>query len=264
MNLQGIIIAVVVVAGLGILISIFLSFFGKKFEVLVDEKEEAVLNALPGNNCGGCGYPGCSGLAAAIAKGEAPVSGCPVGGKPVADEIAKIMGVEAGDFVKNVAFIKCHGTCDVASVLYDYSGPKDCKIASMAPGKGPKACAYGCLGFGSCVNVCDMEAIKILDGVAVVDPEICTGCGQCVKACPMGVIELVPYDKTVRVACSSKDKGPVTMKACKSGCVGCSLCVKTCEHEAVSVNDNLAHIDYEKCTSCGACAEKCPKKIIQA
>lgn len=263
MNMQGIIIAVVVIAGLGILISIFLSFFAKKFEVVVDEKEEAVLKLLPGNNCGGCGYPGCSGLAAAIAKGEAPVSGCPVGGKPVADLVAEVMGVESTNFVKKVAFIKCKGTCEAASTLYDYSGPKDCKIASMAPAKGPKACVYGCLGFGSCINVCDNDAIKILDGVAIVDPEKCIGCGKCVKTCPMGVIELVPYDKTVRVACSSHDKGPVTMKMCKNGCVGCSLCVKTCQHEAVTVTDNLAHIDYEKCTTCGECAEKCPKKVIE-
>lgn len=263
MNLQGIIMAVVVVAGLGVLISIFLSFFAKKFAVEVDQKEEAVLAALPGNNCGGCGYPGCSGLAAAIAKNEAPVSGCPVGGAPVAEKIAEIMGVESGEFVKKVAFIKCHGTCDVAASLYEYSGPKDCKMASMAPAKGPKACAFGCLGFGSCMNVCDNDAISIIDGVAVVDENKCIGCGKCIKACPMGVIELVPFDKNVRVACSSKDKGAVTMKACKSGCVGCGLCAKTCEFEAISVNDNLAHIDYDKCTTCAACAEKCPKKIIR-
>lgn len=263
MNLTGIIIAIVVIGGCGLIISIFLSFFAKKFEVSVDEKEEAVLAALPGNNCGGCGFPGCSGLAAAIAKGEADIASCPVGGKPVADVIAGIMGVEAGEFVKKVAFVKCNGTCLVAENSYEYSGPMDCKSAVIAPGKGPKKCDYGCLGFGSCKNVCEHDAISIINGVAVVDGNKCIGCGKCAKICPLGVIEMVPFDKTVRVACSSKDKGPVTMKACKAGCVGCSLCVKTCEHEAVSVNDNLAHIDYDKCISCGLCAEKCPKKIIE-
>lgn len=262
MDYQGIITAVAVVAGCGLIISIFLSIFAKKFAVEVNKTEEAVLAALPGNNCGGCGYPGCSGLAAAIVKGEAHVDGCPVGGKAVADNIASIMGVDAGEFVKRVAFVKCNGTCAVADESYQYTGPKDCKSAAIAPGRGSKMCNYGCLGFGSCQNVCDNDAIHILDGIAVIDPEKCGSCGKCVKACPMGLIELVPYEANVRVACSSKDKGPVTMKACKTGCVGCGICVKTCEYGAITVEDNVARIDYDKCTRCGACAEKCPKKII--
>lgn len=262
MDLYSILTAVAVVAGCGLIISIFLSIFAKRFAVKVDKREEAVLAALPGNNCGGCGYPGCSGLAAAIVKGEAAVGGCPVGGKAVADEIASIMGVDAGEFVRKVAFVKCNGTCSVATEDYEYTGPKDCKSASVVPGKGPKTCNFGCLGYGSCRNVCDNDAISILDGVAVIDPEKCGGCGQCVKVCPMGLIELVPYDANVRVACSSKDKGNITMKACKAGCVGCGICVKTCQFGAVTVEDNVAHIDYDKCTRCGACAEKCPKKII--
>lgn len=262
MEYQGIIIAVSVVAGCGLLISILLSIFAKRFAVAVDEKEEAVLAALPGNNCGGCGFPGCSGLAAAIAKGEANVGGCPVGGAEVAEKIAAIMGVDAGEFVKRVAFVKCRGTCEVAGSNYDYSGPKDCKSAVMAPGRGSKKCDHGCLGFGSCARVCDRDAIHILDGVAVIDPEKCGACGQCVNACPMGLIELVPYEANVRVVCSSKDRGPVTMKACSVGCIGCGICAKTCEFGAITVTDNVAHIDYDKCTRCGACAEKCPKKII--
>ncbi|MBO4904807.1 MAG: RnfABCDGE type electron transport complex subunit B [Lachnospiraceae bacterium] len=262
MDYQGITIAVITVAGTGLLISIFLSIFAKRFAVEVNEKEEAVLKALPGNNCGGCGYPGCSGLAAAIVAGTAEVGGCPVGGKPVADNIASIMGVDAGAFVKKVAFVKCSGTCEVAEDNYDYTGPADCKSAAVAPGKGSKKCSYGCLGFGSCSNVCDNDAIHIIDGIAVVDPEKCGACGKCVKACPKNLIELVPYDSNVRVACSSHDKGVVTTKACKTGCIGCGICVKTCEFGAVTVENNVAKIDYEKCTRCGACAAKCPKKII--
>lgn len=262
MDQQSILISVCTVAGCGLLISIFLSIFAKRFAVPVNKKEEAVLAALPGNNCGGCGYPGCSGLAAAIAAGTAPLGGCPVGGKSVADEIASIMGVDAGSFVKRVAFVKCNGTCDVAGESYDYTGPKDCKSAVMAPGRGSKECNYGCLGFGSCQKVCDNDAISIVNGIAVIDPEKCGSCGKCVNVCPMGLIEIVPYDANVRVACSSKDKGNITMKACKAGCVGCGICVKTCQFDAITVNDNVAHIDYDKCTRCGQCAEKCPKKII--
>ncbi len=262
MEFSGIITAVSVVAGCGLLISIFLSIFAARFAVPVNKTEEAIIDVLPGNNCGGCGYPGCSGLAAAIAKGEAPVSGCPVGGKPVADRIAQIMGVDPQAFVKKVAFVKCKGTCQLAGTNYNYTGPKDCKSEVMAPGRGSKSCDYGCLGFGSCQKVCDNDAITIVDGIAVIDPEKCGACGQCVKACPMGLIEIVPYDSNVRVACASKDKGNVTAKACKAGCVGCGICVKTCQFGAVTVTDNVAHIDYDKCTRCGQCAEKCPKKII--
>lgn len=262
MNYIGIIIAIAVVGGVGLLISIFLSFFAKKFAVEVDEREQAVLEVLPGNNCGGCGYPGCSGLASAIAKGEAPVNGCPVGGQPVADKVAKIMGVESGDFVKKVAFVKCNGTCEQSGSLYEYSGSADCRAASMAPAKGPKACSYGCLGMGSCIKVCDKDAISIVNGIAVIDGSKCMGCGKCAKTCPRGLIEFVPENANVRVACSSKDRGPLVMKACKTGCIGCGICAKTCQYGAITVTDNVAHIDYEKCTKCGECAQKCPKKII--
>lgn len=263
MDFSGIIIAVLIVGGVGVFIGIFLSFSAKAFYVHTDPKETAVLEALPGNNCGGCGYPGCSGLASAIVKGDAPVSGCPVGGKPVADNIAEIMGVEAGEVVRKVAFVKCKGTCDKATDDYSYYGVKDCKMAAMAPGKGPKSCNYGCLGYGSCAKVCDNGAISIVDGIAVVDKEKCVGCGLCEKTCPLKVIEMVPYDNKQRVACSSKEKGPIVMKACKTGCVGCSMCAKACPVEAITVTDFLAHIDYEKCIGCGACVQKCPKKIIE-
>lgn len=263
MDITGIIIAVAIIGGVGLFIGVFLSFSAKAFAVEVDERETAVLEALPGNNCGGCGYPGCSGLAAAIAKGEASVAGCPVGGKKVADVIAGIMGVEAGEIVRKTAYVKCKGTCDKTSEDYEYHGYEECRMAVMAPGKGAKTCNYGCLGLGSCVKVCEYGAISILDGVAVVDKDKCVGCGKCESICPLHVIEMVPYDKLVRVGCNSKDKGPVVMKGCKAGCVGCGMCVKVCPADAISVNDFLAHIDYDKCIGCGACAEKCPKKIIE-
>lgn len=262
MDIMGILTAAAVVGIVGIFIGLFLGIAGMVFKVDVDEKEEAVLGVLPGNNCGGCGYAGCSGLAAAIAKGEAPVNACPVGGEPVSGEIARIMGVEADESKKMVAFVHCQGDCEKTHQDYEYVGIEDCGMLSFVPNGGPKSCNYGCLGYGSCVKACPFDAIHVVNGVAVVDKEACKACGKCVAVCPKQLISLIPYDAPYAVACSSGDKGPVTMKACSSGCVGCGICAKVCPSGAVVVENFKAVIDPEKCTGCGTCAEKCPKKAI--
>lgn len=262
MSITGILSAAAVVGVVGIFVGLFLGVAGIRFHVDKDEKEEAVLAALPGNNCGGCGYAGCSGLAAAIAKGEAPVNGCPVGGEAVSSKIAAIMGVEAGASERKVAFVACMGDCEKAKQDYEYTGQHDCRIMGFVPGGGPKSCSNGCLGFGSCVEACPFDAIHVVNGVAVVDKEKCKACGKCVEACPKHLISLIPYKAKYAVSCSSADKGPVTMKACQAGCIGCGLCVRNCPAQAVTVTDFHAAIDQEKCTGCGTCAEKCPKKCI--
>ncbi|MCR5033497.1 MAG: RnfABCDGE type electron transport complex subunit B [Lachnospiraceae bacterium] len=260
--MNGILIATLIVGGVGIFVGIFLGIASLKFKVEVNEKEEAVLEVLPGNNCGGCGYPGCSGLAAAIAKGEAPVNACVVGGEPVGNKIAEIMGVEAGSAERKVAFVACAGDCGKTKVDYEYSGVQDCRMLAFVPNGGPKSCNYGCLGYGACVDVCPFDAIHVIQGVAKVDPEACKACGKCVEVCPKHLISLIPYDTPYMVACSNKDKGPETMKKCEVGCIGCQLCVKQCQSDAVTVTDFNATIDPEKCAGCGACFEKCPKKAI--
>ncbi len=263
MSIMGIIIAAAVVGAVGLVIGVLLGVASEKFKVEVDEKEILVRNELPGNNCGGCGYPGCDGLAKAIAAGEAAVDACPVGGAPVGAKIAAIMGVEAGGAEKQVAFVKCKGTCDKTNMQYHYYGIDDCRKVSVVPGAGEKACAYGCMGYGTCVKACQFDAIHIVDGVAVVDKEKCVACGKCVAACPNHLIELVPYKAEHLVQCSSHDKGKDVKAKCENGCIGCTLCTKQCEVGAIHMENNLAVIDYSLCTNCGKCAAKCPAKVIQ-
>ena len=262
MNITGIFMAVAAVGGVGLFVGLFLGVAAIKFKVEVDEREERVLAALPGNNCGGCGFPGCSGLAAAIVKGEAAVNACPVGGAAVGKRIGEIMGVESGSSQRMVAFVKCQGDCDKTTLDYEYHGIEDCRMLSFVPNGGAKSCNYGCLGFGSCVKACPFQAITVENGIAKVDKEACKACGKCVEICPKHLIELIPYKAEYVVACSSADKGPVTMKACSVGCIGCQLCKKNCPVEAPEIAEFHAAINYKKCENCGVCMEKCPKKSI--
>ena len=249
-----------VIGLIGIIVGAGLVTAGKKFYVEVDPREAAVRAELPGNNCGACGQAGCDAMAAAIVSGAAPVNGCPVGGAPVAEKIGAIMGVEAEAGERRVAFVRCKGSCAVTH-KNEYSGVQDCRSALFA-GINLADCDYGCMGLGSCVSVCPQKAIRVLDGVAAVDERKCVGCGLCAKACLKGLIELVPERKRVRVQCSNKDKGPLVRKVCSAGCIACGLCEKQCGADAIHVEGNVAHVDYDSCVQCGKCAAKCPAKVI--
>ncbi|MCI8624762.1 MAG: RnfABCDGE type electron transport complex subunit B [Lachnospiraceae bacterium] len=263
MDIMTIVISAALIGGVALLVGLLLGIAGNFFRVEVDERELAVREALPGNNCGGCGYPGCDGLAKAIAAGEASVGACPVGGAAVAEAISSIMGVSAGKTVRQVAFVKCGGTCDKASYKGNYFGVQDCKKAAVAPGQSGKACSFGCMGLGTCVRTCPFDAIHVENGIAVVDKEKCTACGRCVAACPLELIELVPYEAEAAVGCHSTEKGKDVKAVCEAGCIGCGICAKNCPDGAIIVENNLAHIDQSKCTGCGTCVEKCPTGAIK-
>lgn len=255
--------AILALGGLGALFGVALALAAKKFAVEQDPRIEKIIEVLPGANCGGCGYPGCSGLAEAIAKGLAPTSSCPVGGAAVAAKISSIMGQEpVKEYVRKVARVMCGGDRANASSRFLYSGIQDCRAAELVS-NGPKACVYGCLGFGSCVAACPFDAMKMGEnGLPVVDEAKCTGCGRCVIACPRHIMVLLPEKSRVEVRCKSEARGADVRKACKVGCIGCGLCVKACPNSAIVLENNLARILPEKCDACGLCVEKCPTKCI--
>ncbi len=261
-----IIIAVVSMGAIGIFFAGFLAFASKKFATEEDPRISQILDILPGANCGGCGFPGCANLAAAIVAGEVQCNGCPVGTGDVANRIAEIMGLDdvPDCSERMVAKVMCLGDNEKCDNKYRYIGVHDCVAASRMAGGGPKGCEYGCLGFGSCAQVCPVDAITITDkGIAVVDKGKCIGCTKCVDACPKNIIKMVPCSSDVHVLCSNPEQGKIVRKACKVGCIACKKCERVCEFDAIHVVDNLAVIDYDKCTGCMECVRACPVKCIE-
>ncbi len=260
MNVNDILIPVLTLGIMGLLFGAILAIASHIFKVEKDERLDKIMEVLPGANCGGCGYAGCSNYASEVISGRAGVDHCSVGGAPVAEKLAEIMGVKVGETVRYVAHVNCRGGIH-AEKKYTYSGLQDCISASKLNG-GPLACQYGCLGFGTCMKTCPFDAITMKDGVALVTADKCMGCKKCMAACPRGIISLVPYTADVSVSCASRDKGAILTKICNIGCIGCRICEKECPAGAITVEDNLARIDYSKCINCGTCATKCPRKLI--
>ncbi|MBR4799366.1 MAG: RnfABCDGE type electron transport complex subunit B [Clostridia bacterium] len=254
-----VLIACGVIIVISIIIGVTLGFLSEKFKVHTDEREEKIRACLAGSNCGACGYAGCDAYAKAIVFDNADPGLC---GASDHARIGEIMGVSVDPGKKKIAYVRCSGNCNKTIANYNFDDTQDCRVAFLAPGHGSKKCPYGCCGYGTCAAVCPYDAIRVVDGLAVVDGEKCQACGKCVAVCPNHLIEIIPYDAKYVVRCSSHNKGKSVRSACSEGCIGCGLCMKVCETGAIQVVNNLALIDQEKCVGCGKCAEKCPSKII--
>ena len=259
--MEAIIQPVLILGIMGAAFGILLGIAAKAFKVEKDERVENVTGLLAGANCGGCGYAGCCAFAEALCEGRAALSDCPSTKPEQKDQIAAILGVSNSKSAPKTAMVMCSGSCNSAVLFCEYEGITDC-VAASRYGGGDKACSFGCIGYGSCADVCQFDAIHVVDNVAVVDKDKCTACGMCVAICPQHVIELVELRQRTFVKCKSHDKGANMKSICSAGCLGCRICEKSCPKEAIKITDNLARINYELCINCGICASKCPRKII--
>jgi len=260
--MNSIFITVFSVTSMGIICAAILCIASKLMYVKVDERVAKLQESLPGANCGACGYPGCSGYAAALLSGAGVKTNlCTPGGAETLSKISEIMGVEATSIEKKIAVVRCSGDCNTRQKKMEYRGIQSC-YAAKTIFAGEYECAFGCMGFGDCQKVCPSSAICMENGLAHIIIKDCTGCGLCVKTCPSKLISIQKTSTPVLVACNNIEKGAAVRKKCTVGCIACTKCVKECKDGAISIENNLAKIDSEKCTGCGRCVEVCMTKCI--
>ncbi|MGI6722103.1 MAG: RnfABCDGE type electron transport complex subunit B [Anaerovoracaceae bacterium] len=250
-------------AVIGLLFAIVLVVASKVMAVPVDETQVKVRGVLPGANCGACGFAGCDDYAAALASDPEGTSttACIPGAAAVAEAIADILGVAAGDVTPQKAYLMCSGDCNQKQDLLNYTGKPTCEAAKQFYG-GQWSCSSGCLGLGDCVRACPYDAMRMFDGIPGIDHDLCVGCGVCAKTCPQGILMIHDENESIKVSCSNHDVGKKAMQACKVACIACKKCEKACNFDAIHVIDGLAVIDYDKCKRCGMCAKACPTGAI--
>lgn len=252
---------------LGVLSATVLYFVSQKFKVFEDPRIEQVEKMLPGANCGGCGFAGCKAMAGAlVAQDDISALFCPVGGADTMSRVSGFLGKTAAERAPQVAVVRCNGTCEHRPRTNLFDGASSCSVISGLYG-GETGCVFGCLGKGDCVAKCEFGALSMNPetGLPQVDADKCTACGACVKACPKSIIELRrkgPKNRGIYVSCVNKEKGGVARKSCTAACIGCGKCMRVCEFEAITVENNLAFIDSEKCKMCRKCVVECPTGAI--
>lgn len=265
--MNALVLTVLTLSLLGVLLAVILYFVAQKFKVEEDPRIDEVEKMLPGANCGGCGFAGCRAMSEALVKNDNIDSlFCPVAGGDAMKSIANYLGKTAPDKDPMVATMRCGGTCQKRPKVNHYDGALSCAVVNTFY-IGESGCAFGCIGYGDCVQACKFGAMSLNPetGLVEIDPDKCTACGACVKTCPKSLIELRkkwPKNRAIYVACRSKNRGSVVMKVCKAGCIGCGKCAKACPFGAITIDSYLAYINPDKCKLCRKCVNECPTGAI--
>ena len=263
MSITGILLSALILGGVGLLFGGLIAAAHRKLKVWEDPRIDGVSELLPGTNCGACGYAGCRAFAEGLVAEKTQPAGCTNMGADGIEDVARYLGVEAGEAVKRVARLLCMGGAGLATQSATYRGLSTCGAAAAVAGGG-KGCTWGCLGLADCAVACDFDAIVMNESdLPVVDPVKCTACGDCVDACPKNLFEIYPLEWKLIVQCKSLIEGDEAEALCKVACTGCGKCVLDAAPGVIAIRDGLAVVDHDKNDQAGPEAiDRCPTGAI--
>ncbi|SHN56879.1 RnfABCDGE type electron transport complex subunit B [Desulfovibrio litoralis] len=261
--------SVLMLAGLGFALAALLAIASRLLYVKEDPRIQEITEALPGANCGGCGFAGCESYAIAVLNSpDVGANLCVVGGEDTAKQVGLLAGKAVEEGAQNVCFRRCAREEGNVQQRFDYIGASTCASAALIEG-GPYRCGWSCLGLGDCVRACPFDAITIKNNMAEINDALCLSCGVCVKTCPRSILQIIPQQARVMSYCATREKLKLVSEVCEVGCINCLSCLKACPGGAIKYENLRIEIDHAKCLAYGescneACVAACSRKILRS